>query len=152
VRVPGTAVFMSAQPTGTPPALAHNFRYNKILHRHVLVLTVTTAQVPHVPAAQRVTVRGVGEGIFHVVVQFGFMQDPDIPQTLARVREQGLDIDLDDLTYFLGRESIIVTRQAGMARWRERLFVFLARNAVRVTGYFRLPPERVIELGVQVEI
>jgi len=87
-----------------------------------------------------------------VRVQYGFMQDPNVPETVARVRNKGVAVDLDDLVYFLGRETIIVTRRPGMAVWREKLFVLMARNAVRATAYFRLPPERVVELGVQVEM
>jgi KUP system potassium uptake protein len=152
VRVPGTAVFMTAQPTGTPPALAHNLQYNKVLHEHVVVLTVSTAQKPHVPEDERVTVEPLGHDLFNVKVQYGFMEDPDVPAALLQARRQGLLLDVDDLTYFLGRETIIVTRERGMAIWREKLFVLMARNAVRATAFFRLPPERVVELGVQVEM
>ena len=151
-RVPGTSVFMTAQPVGTPPALAHNVRYNKVLHNHVVVLTVSTAQQPHVPVDQRVSVEAVGHNLFNVRVQYGFMEDPDVPAALMQAREQGLPLDADDLTYFLGRETIIVTARKGMAIWREKLFVLMARNAVRANTFFRLPPERVVELGVQVEI
>jgi KUP system potassium uptake protein len=152
VRVPGTAVFMTAQPTGTPPALAHNMRYNKVLHENVVVLTVSTAQVPHVPPKDRVSVEPLGGGLFNVRVQYGFMEDPDVPEALLQARHQALPVDLDDVTYFLGRETIIVTARKGMAVWREKLFVLMARNAVRATAFFRLPPERVVELGVQVEM
>ena len=152
VRVPGTAIFMTAQPTGTPPALAHNVRFNKVLHDHVIVLTVSTAQQPHVPPDERVSVEPLGHGLFNVRVQYGFMEDPDVPEALGRARELGLVMDPDDLTYFLGRETIIVTRRKGMAIWREKLFVVMARNAVRATAFFRLPAERVVELGVQVEM
>ena len=151
-RVPGTAVFMTAQPRGTPPALAHNLRYNKVLHDHVVTLMVTTMPVPHVAPDQRATVRSFGQGFFDVVVRYGFMDDPNIPDALAHARLLGLDLDEDDVTYFLGRETLIVTEAKGMATWRERLFVLIARNAVRATSFFRLPPERVVELGVQVEI
>jgi KUP system potassium uptake protein len=151
-RVPGTAVFMTAQPTGTPPALAHNVRYNKVLHERVIVLTVTTAQIPHVADDDRVTIEPLGHDLYNVRVQYGFMEDPDVPEALAQVREKGLRLDEEDLTYFLGRETIIVTRRRGMALWREKLFVLMARNAVRATAFFRLPPERVVELGVQVEM
>ena len=143
---------MTAQPIGTPPALAHNLRYNKVLHEHVIVLTVSTAQQPHVLPEERVSVTALGHDLFDVRVQYGFMEDPDVPEALAQAREQGLPLDSDDLTYFLGRETIIVTRRKGMAVWREHLFVLMARNAVRATAFFRLPPERVVELGVQVEM
>jgi KUP system potassium uptake protein len=151
-RVPGTAVFMTAQPRGTPPALAHNLRYNKVLHEHVVTLMVTTQPVPHVPPDQRVTVRTLGHGVFDVVARYGFMEDPNVPEALTRAREHGLELDEGDITYFLGRETLIVTKTPGMAMWREKLFILMARNAVRATTFFRLPPERVVELGVQVEI
>jgi len=151
-RVPGTAVFMTAQPRGTPPALAHNLRYNKILHEHVIVLTVTTAAVPYVPFDDQISVQSLGHGVYNMRAQYGFMQDPNVPDALLQARAKGLDVDLDDVIYFLGRETIIVTRREGMAMWRERLFVLMARNAVRATAFFRLPPERVVELGVQVEM
>jgi KUP system potassium uptake protein len=151
-RVPGTAVFMTAQPKGTPPALAHNLRYNKVLHKHVVTLMVTTQPVPHVPANQQVVVRPLGQGVFEVLVRYGFMEDPNVPEALVRACEQGLALDEDDITYFLGRETLIVSKNPGMAMWRERLFALMTRNAVRATTFFRLPPERVVELGVQVEI
>jgi KUP system potassium uptake protein len=151
-RVNGTAVFMTAQPRGTPPALVHNLRYNKILHEHVVILTVRTTHSPYVPPEDQVTVDNLGQGIFNVGVQYGFMQEPDVPATLLRAMAQGLELDPGDVTYFLGRETIIVTEQKGMALWREKLFVLMARNAVRATAFFRLPPERVVELGVQVEM
>jgi KUP system potassium uptake protein len=152
IRVPGTAVFMTASPRGTPPALAHNLRYNKILHEHVIVLTVSTSQTPYVAADDQIDVNPLGFGVFYVRIQYGFMQDPNVPETLLQARSAGVNLDPDDVTYFLGRETIIVTRRPGMARWREKLFVLMARNAVRATAYFRLPPERVVELGVQVEM
>jgi KUP system potassium uptake protein len=152
VRVPGTSVFMTAQPTGTPPALAHNMRYNKVLHDEVIVLTVATAQVPHVAAKDRVSVQPLGHDMFNVRVQYGFMEDPNVPAALRRASDLGVPIDFGDLTYFLGRETIIVSRRKGMAIWREKLYVLMARNAVRATAFFRLPPERVVELGVQVEM
>ena len=152
-RVPGTSVFMTAQPRGTPPALAHNLRYNKVLHEHVVTLMVTTQPVPHVPPDQQVAVRSLGQGVFDVRVRYGFMEDPNVPRGAGRARaSMGWTLDDDDVTYFLGRETLIVTKAPGMAMWRERLFVLMARNAVRATTFFRLPPERVVELGVQVEI
>ena len=152
VRVPGTAVFMTGQPTGTPAALVHNVRYNKVLHEHVVVLSVRTAQTPYVEEEDRVQVESLGHGVFNMRVDYGFMEDPNVPEALALARTNGMRIDLEDVTYFLGRETIIVTRTPGMALWRERLFVLMARNAVRATAYFRLPTERVVELGVQVEM
>ena len=152
VRVPGTAVFMTATPKGTPPALMHNLKYNKVLHEHVVVLSVQTAPMPYVTPEDFVAVDSLGEGIFNVRVRYGFMQDPNVPEALKEAQKAGLRMDDHDLTFFLGRETIIVTSHAGMATWRERLFVLMARNAVRATAFFRLPTERVVELGVQVEM
>jgi KUP system potassium uptake protein len=152
IRVSGTAVFMTAQPRGIPPALAHNLRHNKMLHTHVVLITVGTASVPHVAAEQRISLETLGYGIFAVRLVYGFMEDPHVPQALHAAQAHGLTIDLDDITYFLGRETLLVTGRRGMARWRERLFVVMTRNAVRATAFFHLPPERVVELGVQVEI
>jgi KUP system potassium uptake protein len=143
---------MTAQPQGTPRALTHNLRHNKVLHEHVVVLMVTTEPIPHVPPERRADVRSLGTGVFYVVVKYGFMEDPNIPEALTAAREQGLEMEADDVTYFLGRETIIVTERPGMASWREKLFILMARNAVRATAFFRLPPERVVELGVQVEM
>ncbi|HZJ31190.1 MAG TPA: potassium transporter Kup [Vicinamibacterales bacterium] len=151
-RVPGTAIFMTAQPTGTPAALVHNLRYNKILHEHVVVLTVATVPTPTVPLDQRVTVRPMGANVHNARIQFGFMEDPDVPEVLDHLRLAGVPIDQHDVTFFLGRETIVVGQRKGMATWREKLFVLMARNAVRATAFFKLPPERVVELGVQVEM
>ncbi|MFN7913944.1 MAG: potassium transporter Kup [Vicinamibacterales bacterium] len=151
-RVSGTAVFMTAQPNATPAALAHNVRFNKVLHDHVVTLQVVTELVPYVDDEARTWVRSIGHGIWEVVVRYGFMEDPDVPHALNLARRHGLPLDVDDITYFLGRETLIVTGAPGMAIWRERLFVFMARNAVRAAGFFKLPTERVAELGVQVEL
>jgi KUP system potassium uptake protein len=151
VRVPGTAVFMTAQPRSTPPALTHNMRYNKVLHETVVILVVQTQTVPHLTDDERVTVTALGDGIFDVSVRYGFMEDPNVPDALALASKLGLELG-HDVLYFLGRETIIVTAAEGMATWRENLFVLMARNAQRATAFFRLPAERVVELGVQVEM
>jgi KUP system potassium uptake protein len=151
-RVDGTAVFMTAQPTGTPAALAHNLRYNKILHEHVIVLMASTVPVPYVSSDERVTVQRLGQGLYNARVVYGFMEDPNIPEALMQIRDLGVPVDTEDVTFFLGRETIVVSHRPGMARWREKLFVLMARNAVRATAFFKLPPERVVELGVQVEM
>jgi KUP system potassium uptake protein len=123
-----------------------------VLHEQVVTLMITTQPVPHVPPGQQITVRPLGHGVFDMTVRYGFMEDPDVPDALRRAREHSLVFDEEDVAYFLGRETLIVTKAPGMAMWRERLFVLMARNAVRAPTFFRLPPERVVELGVQVEI
>jgi KUP system potassium uptake protein len=152
LRVPGTAVFMAGQAKTAPVALVHNLRYNKVLHRHVVVLTVTTEPVPHVSGERCRSLTRVADGVYQLTVRYGFMEDPDVPEALRAARADGLDIDLADVAYFLGRETLIVTSQPGMARWREVLFVFMTRNAAGPAAYFRLPPHHVVELGVQVEL
>jgi KUP system potassium uptake protein len=153
VRVPGTAVFMSGSAAIVPAALRHNLEHNKVLHERVLFVTVKTRQVPHVPATERIEVETFGEGLSRVVVHYGFMEDPDIPRALEALSRHGVrSLDLDDTTFFLGRETIISTSRPGMARWRERLFGLMSRNATTATAYFCIPPDRVVELGEQVEI
>ena len=152
-RVPGTAVYMSAQTTGVPTALVHNLQYNKVLHERVVILSIVTVQQPYGAPEDRVAVDDLGRGIFNVRLQYGFMEDPDVPRALlAAARARGMKFDFQDVVYFLGRQTILVTDREGMALWREKLFVLMTRNAVRATAYFRLPPERVVELGVQVEM
>jgi KUP system potassium uptake protein len=150
-RVPGTAVFMTAQAHGTPAALVHNLRHNKVLHERVIVLTVQTTRTPHVAPEDRLTVVPMGKDLFNASLRYGFMDEPNVPEALRLAAEKGLPTG-DDVTYFLGRETVIVTKTPGMALWRERLFVLMAKNAVRATAFFKLPPDNVVELGVQVEI
>jgi KUP system potassium uptake protein len=151
VRVPGVAVFMSSNLVGTPQALRHNVTHNKILHETVVILIVETAEVPRVPPSQQVELEEIGEGFWRVVLRYGFMDEPDIPRALADMREPRLVFG-SDISYFLGRETLIPTDHPGMMLWRERMFVWMSRNAQTATHFFRLPPERVMEVGVQVEL
>lgn len=151
IRVPGVAVFMSGNAIGTPIALRHNVLHNKILHSTVAIVIVETAEVPRVSPDQRAEVEEVGEGFWRVVLRYGFMDEPDVPRALLHVNQPGLDFS-GDVSYFLGRETLIPTENPGMALWRERVFVWMSRNAQTATHFFRLPPERVMEVGVQVEL
>jgi KUP system potassium uptake protein len=151
-RVPGTAVFMSGTASRVPAAFRHNLEHNKVLHERVLFVTVKTQPVPHVPEADRLEIEDFGEGVHRVKILYGFMDEPNVPAAL-RLAARRLDIaDPSDATYFLGRETIIASRRPGMARWRERLFALLSRNATPATAFFGIPPSRVIELGEQIEI
>jgi KUP system potassium uptake protein len=152
LRVPGVAVFMSGNPGGTPPALVHNLAHNKVLHERVVFLTVVTEEVPHVPATERVTVKHLGKGFHSVLVRYGFMQDPNILDIIAACKERRLMIPLEGTTFFLGREELVSTDRPGMARWRERLFAFMSRNALRATAFFQIPSTQVFEVGAQVEL
>ncbi|MBA4029701.1 MAG: potassium transporter Kup [Planctomyces sp.] len=153
VRVPGTAVFMSGSGQGTPPALMQNIEHNKVLHEQVVLLTVKTEQTPHVDDAERVSIETLAPGIFRVMLTYGFMEDPDIPRAMMLIRDGGFTFDPGRTTYFLGRESLLASaKRGGMAAWRERLFATMSHNATSATRYFCLPPDRVIELGSQLEI
>jgi KUP system potassium uptake protein len=151
-RVSGTAIFMNSNAATMPPTLLHNLEHNKVLHERVLFLTVKTEQVPYVAPEERVKTEPLSQGLYRIKVLYGFMEDPDIPQVLANLQVRGLALDLRETTYFLGRETIIATKRPGMALWREKLFSLLSRNATTATAYFGLPPNRVVELGEQIEI
>ncbi|HLJ10090.1 MAG TPA: potassium transporter Kup [Planctomycetaceae bacterium] len=151
VRVPGVAVFMASNPVGTPMALRHNVIHNKVLHQTVVVVTVETADVPHVLPDGRAAVEEVGEGFWRVFLKYGFMDQPNIPLALSQVRQPGLELT-PNVSYFLGRETVLATGKPGMVEWRERLFVWMSRNAQSATHFFQLPPEQVIEVGVQMEL
>jgi KUP system potassium uptake protein len=151
-RVPGTAIYMYGSADGTPPALVHNLAHNKVLHEKIVFLTVITEEVPHVPRAERVTVKRLGKGFASVVARYGFMEDPDINEILDACREHKLDINVDAATFFLGRETLIASDRPGMAIWREHLFAFMSRNALRATAFYRIPANQVFEVGAQVEL
>jgi KUP system potassium uptake protein len=151
-RVPGTAVFLYRNPEGTPTALLHNLKHNKVLHEKVVFMTVTTEETPHVPLAERFELSEIGAGIFRLKVHYGFMQDPNVPDVLSLVKHPELTFDPSQTTYFLGRETLIATGRPGMAQWRERLFAMMSSNSRPATHFFGLPPNRVVELGAQVEL
>ncbi|WP_420825780.1 potassium transporter Kup [Pseudomonas typographi] len=151
-RVQGTAVFLTARPAAVPHALLHNLLHNQVLHEQVVLLTVVNEDSPRVPREQRIDVEAYGEGFFRVILHYGFMDEPDVPAALALCRLDGLDFTPMRTTYFLSRETVISSKLRGMARWRENLFAFMLKNANGNLKFFRLPLNRVIELGTQVEI
>ncbi len=152
LRVPGTAVFLTTNPSGVPHALLHNLKHNKVLHRRIVIMTVEVLDVPRLPAAQRVAVEALPHEFWRVNVHFGFMEQPDLPRALESCSEQGLPLDMMDTSFFLGRETLIPRLGSGMPLWREKLFLAMYRNAGSTTSYFRLPPNRVVELGTQLEL
>ena len=152
IRVPGTAVFMYGTSDGTPPALIHNLTHNKVLHERIVFLTVVTEDVPHVAPAERVTVKRIGKGFHSVVARYGFMEGPEIDDVLAACRLQALDIRIEGTTFFLGRETLVASDRPGMAEWREKLFAFMSRNAMRATAFFKIPANQVFEVGSEVEL
>ena len=152
LRVTGTAIFMTSNLQGTPPTLLHNLQHNKVLHERVILLTVVTNDIPHVTPENRTKVEPLGHGFYRLTLRYGFMEEPDVPDALREASERGFPIDLADTTFFLGVETLLATRRPGLPLWRERLFVLIARNAVRANAFFKIPPERVVELGMQVEL
>ena len=152
-RVPGTAVFMGGSPDATPTSLLHTVKHMKSLHETVVTLTVRTEEIPRVPEADRIRVEKLAHGFWRATVTYGFTDDPDVPAALALVDEPGLAFPPMQTTYILGRERVISTRaKSGMARWRERLFGLMSNNARAATAFFQIPPNRVVEMGAQVEI
>jgi len=151
-RVPGTAAYLFAAPGVTPPGLLAALRHADALHTEILVISVVTDAVPQVHRLRRAEVTDLGEGFHQVVLHFGFMEDPDVPTALAERVVMKLGTDLDTLTYFVGRESLRVTDHPGMARWRERLFTVLSRNATSAATYFHLPAAQTVEIGITVEL
>ena len=154
-RVPGTAVFLTADKGVVPQALLHNLKHNKVLHEHNVILTVETLNVPYAPANKRMSIDTIsGEDFHRVVLRFGFMETPDVPLSLMRTCDQcELTFDPMDTTYFASRETIVASRrQSGMAIWRDKLFAVMHRNAAPATGFFRIPGNRLVELGAQVSI
>jgi KUP system potassium uptake protein len=153
LRVPGTAVFMVKRIPGTPPQLLHHLAHNQVLHEQVILLSVVTKEVPRVSAEKRLEVIKMEQGFSQVIVNYGFMQSPHVPVALRECESFGLKVDLDTTTYYLARETLIPSlKRPGMVLWREKLFSFMTRNALPATDFFRIPPERVVELGIRIEI
>jgi KUP system potassium uptake protein len=151
-RVAGTAVFMTSNPGGAPPVLLHHFKHNKVLHEQVVLLSVQTRHVPEVPASRRIEVTQLGQGFSQVIATFGFMESPDVMEVLRLCNAKGLAVDGARASFYLGRETLLTTGRAGMARWRKVLFAFLSRNARPANMFFNIPPNRVVELGAQIEL
>jgi KUP system potassium uptake protein len=151
-RVPGTAVFMTSAASGVPHALLHNLKHNKVLHERVILLTVRIEDVPYVAEEKRIETRDYGAGFYRVVLRFGFMEEIDVPSALAQVKEIGPQCRMMDTSFFLARQTLLPSARPGMAIWREKLFAWMLRNAESAMEFFKLPTNRVVELGSQVEI
>ena len=151
-RVPGTAIFMSSSPHGVPSALLHNIKHNKVLHERVIVMTVVIEDVPHVPEEKRFEFRDLGDGFFRMVLRYGFLEETDIPGALCRADMCGGKFEMMHTSFFLSRQTLIASKKPGMALWREKLFAWMLRNAATAMEFFKLPTNRVVELGSQVEI
>ena len=151
-RVPGTAIFMASSASGVPSALLHNIKHNKVLHERVVILTVAIQDVPFVDEAERYTVKDLGEGFYKIVLRFGFLEETNVPVALAKVTMCGAPFEMMKTSFFLSRQTLIASKKPGMAIWREKLFSWMLRNAASAMEFFRLPTNRVVELGSQVEI
>ena len=152
IRVPGTAVFMTARPEGAPPILVHHLKHNKALHAQVVLLTVTTLDTPTRGDAAAIEVQPLPHGFYRVIARYGFMDTPDVPASLVEAHRNGLEWRDEDMTYYLAHLTLFANDRIGMSVWRDKLFIFLSRNARRATNFFRLPPDRVIEIGIQLEL
>ena len=151
-RVPGISIFMTSDPDSTPAALVHNLKHNKILHERMGILTILTKDVPYIRPKERVEIEELEKGVHKIVARYGFMQTPNIFEILDSAKKKGLEYPFPEITFFLGRETILPSPEPGMAIWRERVFAFMLRNAQRATAFFQIPPDQVIEVGIQVEI
>jgi KUP system potassium uptake protein len=151
-RVPGTAVFMTSTPNGVPHALLHNLKHNKVLHERVILLTVKIEDVPYLSQHKRQALEDLGQGFYRLVLRYGFMEDPDVPAALGHTTDCGNSFRMMDTSFFLARQTLIASSRPGMAIWREKLFAWMLRNAESAMEFFRLPHNRVVELGSQVEI
>ena len=153
LRVPGTAVFLTANQHAVPHALLHNLKHNKVLHERNVLLTVEMLESPVADADERIHIDAMGDEFYGIALRFGFAEDPNVPLALSQCARAGLGFDMMDTTFFLSRENIVADkRRPGMALWRDKLFAFMARNALPATAYFQIPGNRLIELGAQVEI
>ncbi len=151
-RVPGTAVFMTSSPEGVPHALLHNLKHNKVLHERIILLTIKIMDEPYYPDDGRCHLEDLDQGFHRMVLKYGFMQEPDVPAALARIHQCGADFRMMDTSFFLSRQTLLLSARPGMMVWREKLFAWMLRNAESAMEFFRLPTNRVVELGSQVEI
>ena len=152
-RVRGTSVFLSTSADSVPAALLHNLKHNQVLHERVLILNVKVEEVPYVPVGKRIDCEDAGHGFYRVVLHYGFMEEVDIPRDLAAMRTCGAPFNMMSTSFFLGRQKLIASKsRAGMALWREKLFASMLKNSESAMEFFKLPTNRVIELGSQLQI
>jgi KUP system potassium uptake protein len=150
-RVPGTALFMTPNPEGVPSAMLHNLKHNKVLHEKVVILTVRFMDYPHTSEEERVAAEALPYGFHRVTINYGFKDEPDLPRDLMLCNPLGLALDPMDTSFFIGKEILKASGALGMAYWRKKIFIGLFRSAETITNQFKLPPNRVVELGAQVK-
>ena len=150
-RVPGLAVFMTREPEGAPVVLLHHLKHNKVLHEKVVLLSIIPEEVPEIPEHERITVQKLAQGFYRIRSRYGFMESTDVPAILERARDAGIDTKPLDTSYYLGREQLLATGTSPLAKWRKKLFVFMSKNSRSATAFYNIPPNRVVELGAQIE-
>jgi KUP system potassium uptake protein len=144
---------MTSNPKGAPPVLLHHFKHNKMLHEQVILLSIATQHIPEVPESARIKeIVKLGHGFWQVSASYGFMQTPNVLEVLDHCAEKGLVTNKTDTSFFLGRETLIVTNKRNLSTWRKMLFIFMSRNARPANAFFQIPPNRVVELGTQIEL
>lgn len=151
-RKRGNAVFMTGSANGAPSSLIQNVRHNGVLHEKVILMTISTEETPHVSESERITIANEGAGFFRVVAHYGFMESPDVPDILFKCENLGLRVDIQQTTFYLGRETLVSKSRFNMAFWRQKVFIFMMRNSKRATDYFKIPSDQAIEIGTVVEI
>jgi KUP system potassium uptake protein len=151
-RVPGTAVYLSSTPDLVPEALEIHLKYQRVLHEHIIIAHVETLKIPHVPETERMCISEFDKGFIHVLIAYGFMQQPNVPRALSYLEDHEIDVDLTEAPYFINRERVIATSGGGMWMWRENMYAFMHRNAAGVIKFYQLPSDRVVELGAPVRI
>jgi KUP system potassium uptake protein len=151
-RVPGTAIFFTADPETAPMALMHNLKHNHVLHERNIVLTIVTEEQPRIPRYERVQIEPINDIFTRVIAGYGFMETPNVPKILEHCRQKGLEIDIDETSFFLLRRMLTPTGRSGMPRWQKRIFGWLTRTAENAMTYYHIPPDRVIEIGTRVTL
>jgi KUP system potassium uptake protein len=151
-RVPGTAVFLTGDPTSAPTSLMHNLKHNRVLHERNIILTIKTEDTPRVARHERIQIERIADTFIRVIAHYGFMETPSVPKILELCRRKDLNVDISATSFFLSRRSLKTTMKSEMPRWQERLFIWLAGRAEDATEYFRIPSDRVVEVGTQVTV
>jgi KUP system potassium uptake protein len=151
-RVQGTAVFLTNSTHGVPHALLHNLKHNKVLHERIVLMTIRSEEVPYIEVEKRIEIEQLSNSFWRVMAYYGFKETPSVQEVLDLCEAQGMQFELMDTSFFLSRETLIQTDREGLSPWREKLFVWMSRNALRATDFFQIPSNRVVEMGAQVEL
>jgi KUP system potassium uptake protein len=152
IRVDGTAVFLSANVGAVPRSLLHNYKHNKVLHATTILLSIQNQDIPSVPFNEKISVNDVGEGFYQVVIRYGFMENPNVPRTLSKIHIPGVKFDHNQITYFLGKEKLVLSKRKTMPKWQKHIFQYLTHNSLDATSFFGIPANRVVELGMHIEL